>query len=77
MGKGKRVKSQRKIKTLSENEIYSNFSGENLEEFTDELYEELLSKGFKEYDLKFFQKQGFHYCMSRNSFVDTPQFIRR
>jgi hypothetical protein len=75
MGKGKRLKSKRKNKPLSEKEIYNIFSGDGLEELTDELYNELLSKDYKEEDLKFFKDQGFQYCRSRNSFFEPPHFM--
>ncbi|BBO89925.1 hypothetical protein [Desulfosarcina ovata] len=75
MGKGSRLKRQRKEKQLTDSEIYNLFSGEGLEELTNELYEELLANGWKEKDLKFFQQRGSRYCRSRNSFLDEPQFM--
>lgn len=75
MGKGKRLKRQRKEKQLTKSEIHGLFSGEGLEELTNELYAELLSNGWKEEDLRFFQQRGSRYCRSRNSFLDKPHFM--
>ena len=75
MGKGKKLKNRSKTKPLSEKEIFKTFSGDGLEELTDELFQELLSKDYKEEDLKFLQEQGFRYCRSRNSFFEPPHFM--
>ncbi len=76
MGKGKRLKRQRKNRPPSENEIFNIFfSDEGLEELTDELYNELLNKGWSEEDLRFQKNRGNLYCRSRNSFFDDVGFF--